>query len=179
MSSWTRAIVIPLSIVHAMNPQRPVPGGFNVEELLMPGVPLSFPNDEGFWSWRNFFLHGRPVSEVVGAARVARLAHARPSAAPSSGCSSARATPTDSRAIYPPMMYVIMALDLLGYPQDHPDVSGSQAAVLEPAGRRSSAASSSSRASRWCGIRPSRRTRWANPGWLPDARADAARPTGC
>ena len=25
-------------------------------------------------------------------------------------------------AIYPPMMYVIMALDLLGYPEDHPDV---------------------------------------------------------
>ncbi len=30
--------------------------------------------------------------------------------------------PTASRAIYPPMMYVIMALDLLGYPKDHPDV---------------------------------------------------------
>ena len=27
MSSWTRAIVIPLSIVHAMNPRRPVPAG--------------------------------------------------------------------------------------------------------------------------------------------------------
>ncbi len=24
-------------------------------------------------------------------------------------------------AIYPPMMYVIMALDLLGYPPDHPE----------------------------------------------------------
>ena len=24
-------------------------------------------------------------------------------------------------AIYPPMMYAIMALDLLGYPPDHPD----------------------------------------------------------
>ena len=31
MSSWTRAIVIPLSIVHAMNPQRPVPAGFTLE----------------------------------------------------------------------------------------------------------------------------------------------------
>ena len=25
-------------------------------------------------------------------------------------------------AIYPSMMYVIMALDVLGYPEDHPDV---------------------------------------------------------
>ena len=39
-----------------MNPQRPVPAGFTVDELLIPGVPLSFPNDEGFCSWRNFFL---------------------------------------------------------------------------------------------------------------------------
>ncbi len=29
MSSWTRAIVIPLSIVHSMNPQRPVPDGIH------------------------------------------------------------------------------------------------------------------------------------------------------
>ena len=34
-------------------------------------------------------------------------------------------------AIYPPMMYVIMALDLLGYPKDHPDVQGSGEAVLQ------------------------------------------------
>ncbi len=37
MSSWTRAIVIPLSIVHAFNPRRPVPAGFNLEELFLPG----------------------------------------------------------------------------------------------------------------------------------------------
>src|ERR1051326_4854900 len=47
MSSWTRAIVIPLSIVHAMNPQRPVPAGFTLNELFLAGVPLDFPNNEG------------------------------------------------------------------------------------------------------------------------------------
>ncbi len=56
MSSWTRAIVIPLAIVHAMNPRRPVPKGFNLNELLVPGAPWGFPNNEGFFSWRNFFL---------------------------------------------------------------------------------------------------------------------------
>src|SRR5687767_5292283 len=35
MSSWTRAIVIPLSILHAMNPQRPVPAGFDLKELFV------------------------------------------------------------------------------------------------------------------------------------------------
>src|SRR5207237_1752367 len=37
MSSWTRAIVIPLSIVHSMNPRRPVPEGFNLKELFLTG----------------------------------------------------------------------------------------------------------------------------------------------
>src|SRR5579872_436459 len=44
MSSWSRAIVIPLSIVHALNPRRPVPAGFTLKELFVPGVPLEFPN---------------------------------------------------------------------------------------------------------------------------------------
>ena len=37
MSSWTRAIVIPLSIVHAMNPRRPVPAGFNLRRTFRGG----------------------------------------------------------------------------------------------------------------------------------------------
>jgi squalene-hopene/tetraprenyl-beta-curcumene cyclase len=56
MSSWTRAIVIPLSVLHALNPGRPVPAGFSLDELFLPGVPLNFPNNEGFLSWRNFFI---------------------------------------------------------------------------------------------------------------------------
>src|SRR5580692_2925024 len=49
MSSWTRAIVIPLSVLHAMNPCRPVPASFSLKELFAKGVPLQFPNNEGFW----------------------------------------------------------------------------------------------------------------------------------
>jgi len=37
MSSWTRAIVVPLSIVHAHNPVRPVPANFSLSELFVPG----------------------------------------------------------------------------------------------------------------------------------------------
>jgi len=65
MSSWTRAIVIPLSILHASNPQRPVPKGFTVEELFVPGKALQFPNDEGFLSWRNLFLQGDRVLKLA------------------------------------------------------------------------------------------------------------------
>jgi squalene-hopene/tetraprenyl-beta-curcumene cyclase len=121
MSSWTRAIVIPLSVVHAMNPQRPVPAGFTLDELMAPGVPLVFPNNEGFFSWRNFFLKADVVLkwwERHGSKRLRRRAIRR-----AEQWILERSRYTDGvGAIYPPMMYVIMALDLLGYPKDHPDV---------------------------------------------------------
>src|SRR3984893_7506533 len=121
ISSWSRAIVIPLSIVHAMNPMRPVPAGFNLKELFLPGVPLEFPNNEGFFSWRNFFLvadkclkfwerHGSRGIRTQAIRRAEQWMLRRPRYTDRVG------------AIYPPMMYVIMALDLLGYPKDHPDV---------------------------------------------------------
>ena len=113
--------MIPLSIVHAMNPRRPVPAGFTVNELIKPGVPFEFPNNEGFWSWRNFFLKTDVVLKFLERrmwrglrTRAIRMAEQ---------WMLERTRYTDGlAAIYPPMMYVIMALDLLGYPKDHPDV---------------------------------------------------------
>jgi len=55
MSSWTRAIAISLSIVHAHNPRRPVPAGFSLEELFLPGVPRGFQRDAKWFTWRNLF----------------------------------------------------------------------------------------------------------------------------
>jgi squalene-hopene/tetraprenyl-beta-curcumene cyclase len=122
MSSWTRAIVIPLSIVHAMNPRRPVPAGFNLHELIAPGVSFEFPNNEGFFSWRNFFLKADRFLKFLerrmwrGRLRTKAIRRAEQ-------WMLERTRYTDGvAAIYPPMMYVIMALDLLGYPKDHPDV---------------------------------------------------------
>jgi squalene-hopene/tetraprenyl-beta-curcumene cyclase len=121
MSSWTRAIVIPLSIVHAMNPRRPVPAGFTLDELMAPGVPLVFPNDEGFFSWRNFFLKADGVLkwwERHGSRSLRNQAIGR-----GERWILERARYSDGvGAIYPPMMYVIMALDLLGYSKDDPEM---------------------------------------------------------
>jgi squalene-hopene/tetraprenyl-beta-curcumene cyclase len=121
ISSWSRAIVIPLSIVHSMNPQRPVPKGFALDELLVPGVSLEFPNDEGFFSWRNFFVQADKLLkwwERNGSKSLRQRAIRR-----AESWMLERTRYTDGlAAIYPPMMYVIMALDLLEYPKDHPDV---------------------------------------------------------
>ena len=56
MSSWTRAIVIPLSIVHSMNPRRPVPAGFNLRELFLAGGHPEFAHSRESFTWRNVFL---------------------------------------------------------------------------------------------------------------------------
>jgi squalene-hopene/tetraprenyl-beta-curcumene cyclase len=119
MSSWTRAIVVSLSLVHASNPRRPVPEGFNLEELWLPGVNPGFPRDSKTFTWRNGFLaldvflkwwerHGiasirRKATERAAEWMIERMHH------------------TDGLgAIYPPMMYSVMALDALGYAENHP-----------------------------------------------------------
>ena len=122
MSSWTRAIVTPLSILHSMNPQRPVPAGFTVNELMAPGVSLEFAgHDEKLLSWGSFFFvadrflklwerHGSRSLRMRAIRRAEQWILERTRHADGLG------------AIYPSMMYVVMALDCLGYPADHPDV---------------------------------------------------------
>lgn len=120
MSSWTRAIVIPLSIVHAMNPRRPVPAGFDLKELFLESASLKFSKDRQFFSWRNVFLNldkGLKLWEKYGSARLRRHAIRR-----AASWMLERTRYTDGLAgIYPPMQYTIMALDLLGYGLHHPD----------------------------------------------------------
>lgn len=121
MSSWTRAIVIPLSIVHAMNPKRPVPDGFDVAELFAPGgARWSWLEDREFFTWRNVFLaldRAAKVWERFGSSALRRTAILR-----AEQWMLERTKYSDGLgAIYPPMMYAIMALDLLGYAPDHPD----------------------------------------------------------
>ncbi|HLJ44361.1 MAG TPA: squalene--hopene cyclase [Bryobacteraceae bacterium] len=120
MSSWTRAIVIPLSIVHAMNPARPVPAGFTLQELFTPGVPVTYRHDKEFFSWRNFFLaidRCFKLWERWGSKRLRERAIRR-----AEHWMLERTRDSDGlAAIYPPMQYLIMALDLLGYSTEHPD----------------------------------------------------------
>ncbi|MGD0364079.1 MAG: squalene--hopene cyclase [Bryobacteraceae bacterium] len=119
MSAWTRAIVVSLAIVHSSNPRRPVPAGFNLDELYKPGASLGFQPGESFFSWRNFFLTADRFLkfwEKHGSRSLRRRALKA-----AEKWMLARCENSDGLgAIYPPMMYAIMALDALGYPADHP-----------------------------------------------------------
>ncbi len=119
MSSWTRAIVIPLSILHAANVKRPVPAGFTIDELYLPGAPMHPEQDPRLFSWRNCFLAVDwflKIWERVSPGIIRRHAIRK--------CADWMiqhfAHSDGLGAIYPSMQYAVMALDVLGYPAGHP-----------------------------------------------------------
>ena len=126
MSSWTRAIILPLSIVQALDREgRPVPEGFTLQELFLPGEPLDFRRDRDSFSWHNLFIrldgclkwwerHGVRSIRNKAIHEAEKWMLARFGRSDGLG------------AIYPPMMYSIMALDLLGYAPQSPERSRAQ-----------------------------------------------------
>jgi squalene-hopene/tetraprenyl-beta-curcumene cyclase len=126
MSSWTRAIVIPLAVTQALlfedgRPGRPVPRGFSLEEIFLPGVPTSFVPATKLFSWKSLFHKIDACLKLwqrFGPKFIRRKAIAKAEA-----WMLERFERSDGLgAIYPPMMYAITALDMLGYPKDHPAV---------------------------------------------------------
>src|SRR5579863_1985281 len=117
MSSWTRAIIVALAIVHAHDPRRPVPAGFNLDEIFIPGKSTSFESNASWLSWRKTFVHSDKILKLwdrYGFARIREAAIRK--------CEHwmlERMKHADGLgAIYPPMQYAIMALDVLGYPEN-------------------------------------------------------------
>jgi squalene-hopene/tetraprenyl-beta-curcumene cyclase len=118
MSSWTRAILVPLSIVQAVGRQRVAPEGVDILELFVPGRKLTMPSRE---TTSILFHHLDKVlklwekrgSKNVRSAAIREAEH----------WILDRTRYTEGLgAIYPSMMYTIMAFDSLGYPEDHPDL---------------------------------------------------------
>ncbi len=119
MSSWSRAIIVSLAIVHAHDPKRPVPKGFNLDEIFVPGKSARFEKSDPWLSWRTTFIHSDRILKLwerYGFARIRRDAIRK--------CERwmlERMKYSEGLgAIYPPMQYSVMALDVLGYPKDHP-----------------------------------------------------------
>ena len=120
MSSWTRAIVVSLAIVHAHDPKRPVPDGFDLKELFIPGKSTGFEHNNDSWlSWRRTFVQSDKILklwEKYGFARMRKAAIRKCEHWMLERMKHAEGL----GAIYPPMMYSIMAIDVLGYSETHP-----------------------------------------------------------
>lgn len=118
MASWTRAIVVPLSIVQSVGGIRPAPEGLNVEELIHPDKKLSIPKRDRLLSpifhqvdklLRLWERHGHRDARIAAIRQAERWILERCRGADGLG------------AIYPAMQYTIMALEALGYERDQPD----------------------------------------------------------
>jgi squalene-hopene/tetraprenyl-beta-curcumene cyclase len=127
MSSWSRAIVVPLSIVWALKPSCEVPEGRGIEELDAGEKVKSFDymrRQQTYWQqgWAAFFRGMDKVVkllEAVGFWRIWRhgsiercRAWIEPRLEKSAGLA----------AIFPPILNVIVAYRALGYGEDHPIV---------------------------------------------------------
>lgn len=121
MSSWTRAIVIPLAILYARKPCWPLPSGISVNELFRDPARkhASFEWDSRLLTWRNLFLAAdrafklyermpwKPLRErALRQARTWLFEHLERS--------------DGLGAIYPAMMNAVYALLALGHPTDDP-----------------------------------------------------------
>ena len=124
ISSWSRAILVPLSIVYAKKPFKKIPDEMAIDELFVGGRNKSRMRLE--WSkklisWRNFFLvldrsvhwfeavHIRPLRSIA-LKKAEQWMLARFEKSDGLG------------AIYPAMMNAILALRCLGYSMDDPQL---------------------------------------------------------
>ena len=124
ISSWSRAILVPLSIVYAKKPFKKIPEEMNIDELFVGGRDKSrmrLPWGEDRISWRNFFLvldrivhwfeavHIRPLRSLA-LKKAERWMLERFEMSDGLG------------AIYPAMLNAIIALRCLGYSLDDPQM---------------------------------------------------------
>ena len=124
ISSWSRAILVPLSICYAKKPLKKIPDEMGVEELFVGGRDKSRMHlhwSDKLISWRNFFLvFDRTVHwfELVHIRPLRWLALKR-----AEQWMLERFEMSDGLgAIYPSMMNAIIALRCLGYSLDDPQV---------------------------------------------------------
>jgi squalene-hopene/tetraprenyl-beta-curcumene cyclase len=124
MSSWTRTIVVPLSIFYAHKPVRRLPTEVGIAELFLqpPDTPLwPHPPTARLLSWTNFFLAvdwAFKWVEARGLGFVRREALRRAEA-----WMRERFADSDGLgAIFPPIIYTIVCLRCLGHADDSPEM---------------------------------------------------------
>jgi len=124
ISSWSRGIVVPLSMIWALRPHRPLPERARLDELALPPSPARRgPSTGSSRAWRACFGaldRALKASERLRATPLRRRALARAEA-----WTLERIAESDGLgAIFPPIVNTIFALVARGYPADHPAVAG-------------------------------------------------------
>src|SRR5216117_2190967 len=118
MSSCSRAMIIPLSIINHFKPTRILPGEKQLHELYPLGTEqadLRLPRSEKFWTWRNFFLRLDDTFKFLSPLRVRPLRRRAMEAAERWMLERIGEGSDGLAAVYPAMLNCLIALRALGY----------------------------------------------------------------
>ena len=126
VSAWTRTMILPLSIVTTLRPTRNLPSALCIDELYVDqrerhrlGKTVDAP-----WLWSKFFstvdrtlkiLHGLGGTPLRGIAKKRCLDWMLRRAS-----QDGEASTDGLGAIFPPMVYIQIALHAMGWKRDHP-----------------------------------------------------------
>lgn len=133
ISYWSRTVLVPLLILFAVKPVRPVPAEFRLDELyLVPReqADISFPRDPRTFTWRNAFLALDRLLRLYDRWPLAGLRRRALRAA--EGWMTERMQGEGGLGgIFPAMANAVAALACLGYGLDHPLVQRGLRAIEE------------------------------------------------
>ena len=125
LSSWSRATIIPLSVVMSEKPVRKLPPRARVQELFVrPPRPTdyTFSRQDGILSWKNFFIGVDHLLKIYESSPI------RPFKKKSVDLAERwildhQESSGDWGGIQPAMLNSVLALHCLGYANDHPTVA--------------------------------------------------------
>ncbi len=117
MSAWTRPIVVPLAIISAHKPVREIAPDRGIGELFRADLPRTHRFTGKRLSWENFFLKFDRVLKFAD--RVLPNSLRRPALKAAHRWILDHCEDSDGLgAIFPPMIYTIVAFKCLGYSND-------------------------------------------------------------
>lgn len=123
-SSWSRATIIPLSIVMTIRPVRKLPPWARVQELYVrPPRPIdyTFTKEEGILTWKNIFIGVDHMLKVYEQSPIRPFKNKAMALAEKWVLDHQEPT-GDWGGIQPAMLNSVLALHCLGYANEHPAV---------------------------------------------------------
>jgi squalene-hopene/tetraprenyl-beta-curcumene cyclase len=123
MSSWSRAMLVPLSIISHFKPTRELPGLKQLHELYPLGTEhkdFRLPRDERFFTWRNFFLRVDDVLKFLHPLRFRPMRQRALEEAERWMVERIGEGSDSLAAVFPAMLNCLIALRSLGYSKTNP-----------------------------------------------------------
>jgi squalene-hopene/tetraprenyl-beta-curcumene cyclase len=123
MSSWSRAMLIPLAIINHFKPTRALPGEKHLHELYPLGTEyqdLRLPRDERFFTWRNFFLRVDMVLKFLHPLQVHPMRQRALEEAERWMLERIGEGSDGLATVFPAMLNCLIALRALGYSKEQP-----------------------------------------------------------